>query len=105
MAAFFPGLEGGRYDSLDVVGIHGVGGATGILATGLLASAGATGLFFGNPKQFAIQALVAVVAVIFAFVGTYILLKIINGLVGLRVTQQEEELGLDLSQHNERGYS
>ena len=95
----------GYDDSLDVVGIHGVGGVIGILATGLFASVGATGLFFGNPGQFGIQAVLAVVTVVFCFVGTYIILKIVDVIVGLRVSSEEEELGLDLSQHNERAYS
>ncbi|MGH7255812.1 MAG: ammonium transporter [Nitrospirales bacterium] len=94
----------GYDDSLDVVGIHGVGGILGILATGLFASVGAKGLFFGNPAQFGIQALLALVTVLFCFVGTYVLLKLVDLVVGLRVSTEEEELGLDLSQHNERAY-
>lgn len=95
----------GYDDSLDVVGIHGVGGIIGILAAGLFASVGATGLFYGNPAQFGIQAVTVVVTVVFCFVGTYIILKVVDLLVGLRVTSEDEELGLDLSQHNERAYS
>ena len=95
----------GYDDSLDVVGIHGVGGFTGILATGLLASIGAQGLFFGNPGQFGIQVVLALVTLAFSVIGTYIILKIVDSTVGLRVSAQEEEIGLDLSQHNERGYS
>jgi Amt family ammonium transporter len=100
----------GYDDSLDVVGIHGVGGIVGILATGLFASkalnpAGADGLFFGNPAQMSIQAVTAVAAVLFSFVGTYVVLKIVDGLTGLRVSPEEEATGLDLSQHNERAYS
>lgn len=95
----------GYDDSLDVVGIHGVGGFTGILATGLLASIGAQGLFFGNTSQFAIQAGLAVVALIFSVVGTYIILKFVDVTIGLRVSLEEETLGLDLSQHDERAYS
>ena len=95
----------GYDDSLDVVGIHGVGGVLGILATGLFASAGATGLFYGNPAQFGIQLITVVVSVLFCFVGTYIILKIVDVIVGLRVSSEDEELGLDLSQHNERAYS
>ncbi|MBI4402162.1 MAG: ammonium transporter [Nitrospirae bacterium] len=100
-----------RYDdSLDVVGIHAVGGITGILATGLLASkainpSGADGLFFGNPAQFGIQAMAACAAVLFSFIGTYMILKLVDGLMGLRVSSEEEAIGLDLSQHNERAYS
>lgn len=95
----------GYDDSLDVVGIHGIGGITGILATGLFASVGAKGLFFGNPSQLGIQAITALVTVAFCFVGTYVILKMVDGVVGLRVSAEQEELGLDLSQHNERGYS
>ena len=95
----------GYDDSLDVVGIHGVGGFLGILATGLFASIGATGLFYGNPGQLGIQALAAVASLVFCLVGTYIILKIVDAIVGLRVSSEEEELGLDLSQHNERAYS
>ena len=95
----------GYDDSLDVVGIHGVGGFTGILATGLFASIGAQGLFFGNAGQFGIQVLLAVVTAVFAFVGTYVILKIIDLTIGLRVSSHDEEVGLDLSQHSERAYS
>lgn len=100
----------GYDDSLDVVGIHGVGGTIGILATGLLASkvvnpGGADGLFFGNPTLFGIQVLTVVVTALFSFVGTYLILKLVDRLVGLRITSDEERMGLDLSQHNERAYS
>lgn len=95
----------GYDDSLDVVAIHGVGGFTGILATGLFASIGATGLFFGNAEQFGIQVLLALVTLGFVVVGTYIILKIVDWTVGLRISEQNEEIGLDLSQHNERAYS
>ncbi len=97
-------------DSLDVVGVHGVGGTWGALATGLFASkaindAGADGLFFGNPGLFGIQALTVVVTWVYAFVVTFILLKILDWTMGLRVTEEEEESGLDLSQHSETGYN
>ena len=95
----------GYDDSLDVVGIHGVGGFTGILATGLFASIGAQGLFFGNAGQFGIQVILAVVTVVFALVGTYVILKVIDLTIGLRVSSHDEEVGLDLSQHSERAYS
>ncbi len=100
----------GYDDSLDVVGIHGVGGVVGILAAGLFASktvnpAGADGLFFGNPAQFGIQAVTVLAVAAFSFIGTYVLLKLVDGMVGLRVAPDEESLGLDLSQHNERAYS
>lgn len=95
----------GYDDSLDVVGIHGVGGLTGILATGLFASIGAQGWFFGNPGLFGIQVVLALVTLAFSVIGTYLILKIVDVTVGLRVSAQDEEMGLDLSQHNERAYS
>jgi Amt family ammonium transporter len=95
----------GYDDSLDVVGIHGVGGILGILATGLLASVGVKGLLFGNPGQLGIQALTAAVTALFAFVGTWIILKMIDATVGLRIGAEDEQRGLDLSQHEERAYS
>ncbi|WP_447971211.1 ammonium transporter [Nitrospira sp. M1] len=95
----------GYDDSLDVVGIHGVGGFTGILATGLFASIGAQGLFWGNASQFGIQVLLAVVTLVFALIGTYLILKVIDITIGLRVSSHDEEIGLDLSQHSERAYS
>ena len=100
----------GYDDSLDVVGVHGVGGTWGALATGLFASkavnaAGNNGLFFGNPGQLWVQIVAVVATWIFAFVGTMIILSILKALMGLRVAEEEERMGLDLSQHNERGYS
>ena len=100
-----------RYDdSLDVVGVHGVGGTWGALATGLFASkainpAGNDGLFFGNPSLLAIQALTVLVAWIYSFVVTLVLLKILDRTMGLRVSEEHEINGLDLSQHGEAGYS
>ena len=88
-----------------MVGIHGVGGFTGILATGLFASIGAQGLFFGNTSQFLVQAGLAVTTVFFVLVGTFVILKIVDMTVGLRVSVEDETMGLDLSQHNERAYS
>jgi Amt family ammonium transporter len=100
----------GYDDALDVVGIHGVGGVWGALATGLFASkainaAGADGLFYGNPAQLGIQALAVLISVVFAFAGTFLILKIVDGVMGLRVSNEEERMGLDLSQHEERAYS
>ncbi len=95
----------GYDDSLDVVGIHGVGGFIGILSTGLFASIGATGLFFGNAGLFGIQVILALVTLAFSVIGTYIILKIIDLTMGLRISPQDEEMGLDLSQHSERAYS
>jgi ammonium transporter, Amt family len=100
----------GYDDSLDVVGIHGVGGVLGILATGLFASkainaAGADGFFFGNAGQFGIQAITVCAVALFSMIGTWIILKVVDSVVGLRVSPEDEATGLDLSQHNERAYS
>jgi len=100
----------GYDDALDAFVIHGVGGTWGAIATGLFASkainpAGADGLFFGNPAQLGIQAVAVVGVWVFSFVGTYVLLKAIDAIIGLRVTKEEEVTGLDLSQHNEVAYS
>ncbi len=100
----------GYDDSLDVVGVHGVGGTWGALATGLFASraindAGGNGLFFGNPGQLLVQALSVLVTMVFAFVGSLLLLKIVDAVIGLRVHEEDEVLGLDLSQHDENAYS
>jgi len=100
----------GYDDALDVVGVHGVGGIWGALATGLFAStvwnpAGRNGLFFGNAGQLGVQAIGVVAAVAYSMVITYIILKVIDAMVGLRVTEEEETQGLDLTQHSETGYS
>jgi ammonium transporter, Amt family len=100
----------GYDDSLDVVGVHGVGGTWGALATGLFASkaindAGADGLFFGNPALLGIQVLAVLSTWVYAFGVTFILLKILDWTMGLRVSEEEEENGLDLSQHSETGYN
>ena len=100
----------GYDDSLDAFGIHGIGGTWGALATGLFASkainpGGADGLFFGNPGQLGIQAVAVLTSWVFAFVGTMVILKVIDVMMGLRVTREEEQMGLDLSQHEERAYS
>jgi Amt family ammonium transporter len=100
----------GYDDSLDVVGVHCVGGTWGALATGLFASkvvnpAGNDGLFFGNANQLFIQFISVVATWIIGFVGSLILLKIVDIMVGLRITDEEEAVGLDLSQHNENAYA
>jgi Amt family ammonium transporter len=100
----------GYDDSLDVVGIHGLGGTWGALATGLFASKGinpdgADGLFFGNPAQLGIQFLSVIATMIFAFVMTLIILKVVDRVLGLRVEEEDEERGMDISLHNETGYN
>ncbi|HCU69373.1 MAG TPA: ammonia channel protein, partial [Desulfomicrobium sp.] len=99
----------GYDDSLDVVGIHGIGGIWGALATGLFATkavnaAGADGLFYGNPGQLWIQFVSVVATLAFSFIVTYALLKIVGAITPLRVTEEEEEAGLDVSQHSESAY-
>jgi Amt family ammonium transporter len=96
-------------DALDVWAVHGVGGMWGALATGLFAttavnSAGKDGLLYGNPSLFVSQVVAVIVAVVFSGVMTFIILKIVDAVVGLRVPEQEEVLGLDLSQHGEPAY-
>ena len=100
----------GYDDSLDAFGVHGIGGTWGALATGLFAtkainSAGADGLFYGNPKQLLIQAAAVGVTIIYTFVVTFILLKIVDATMGLRVTEKDESMGLDLTQHHEGAYT
>jgi len=96
-------------DSLDVFACHGAGGMWGTIATGLFASSlinsgGPNGLFYGNPAQLGIQAVAVVIVAAFAFVGTYVLLRLINLVMPLRVSPQDEDAGLDLSQHGEEAY-
>ena len=100
----------GYDDSLDVVGVHGIGGTWGALATGLFASkaineAGADGLFYGNPGQMKAQFIAVLATWVLAFVGTTIILKVLDVAMGLRVSEGEEIQGLDLSQHSESAYA
>jgi Amt family ammonium transporter len=100
----------GYDDSLDAFGVHGVGGILGTLATGFLAQklinpGGADGLLFGNPGAVATQAAGILVTVIYSFVGTIVILKVIDWTIGLRLTAEDEFEGLDLSQHGESGYT
>jgi len=96
-------------DSLDVWGVHGIGGTLGAVATGLFATVavntgGANGLFYGNPAQLGTQ-LIAVAAVwVYAFGVTFVILKVLDKVMGVCVEHEEEEVGLDLSQHGERAY-
>ena len=99
----------GYDDSLDVVGVHGVGGTWGALATGLFATklvndAGGDGLLYGNPKQLGIQFLAVVVTWVLAFVMTAVILKVLDAMMGLRISEEDEQAGLDLSQHSETAY-
>ncbi len=100
----------GLDESLDVWACHGMGGTWGALATGLFAtkmvnSAGADGLFYGNPNQLLVQAIAALVSIAFAFGVTFVITKLLSRFMGLRVTENEEEVGLDISEHGERAYA
>jgi Amt family ammonium transporter len=100
----------GYDDALDVVAVHGIGGLWGALATGLFASTvwnpgGADGLFFGNPKLLGVQAYGAAATIIYSMIVTFIILKVIDVIVGLRVDAEAEVRGLDLAEHSEAGYT
>ncbi len=95
----------GYDDSLDAFGIHGMGGTWGALATGLFASVGAKGVFFGNPGQIWPQIVSIIATWIFAGLLTLILLKLIDITIGLRVSPEEEIIGLDQVLHGESGYN
>jgi Amt family ammonium transporter len=97
-------------DALDVFGVHGIGGMWGALATGIFATvavnaAGKDGLVFGNPGQLGVQAIAVLASVTYSAVMTFVILKLIDVFVGLRVPESEEVLGLDASQHREAAYT
>ena len=95
-------------DTLDVFACHGVGGVWGSIATGLFAIAavnGVNGLFYGNAGQLAAQLIAVAVVAFFAFFGSYVLLRAINVFSPLRVSPEEEDTGLDMSQHGEEAYN
>jgi Amt family ammonium transporter len=96
-------------DALDVWAVHGVGGTIGALATGLFATVavnagGANGLFYGNPDQLRIQAIAVAATWVFSAVMTFLILKVVNIFVPLRVSERDEAMGLDASQHSELAY-
>jgi len=92
-------------DSLDVVGVHGFGGAWGTLATGLFATAGASGLTAGNPNQVGIQAIGIIAVALYCLIATYVIAYFLEKTIGLRVGADEESSGLDKETHGEVGYS
>ncbi|MDD5173696.1 MAG: ammonium transporter [Candidatus Omnitrophica bacterium] len=103
-------LRFGYDDSLDAFGVHGVGGMLGALATGLFAEkivnpAGNNGLFFGNPALLMTQATGVITAAAYAVAVTFILLKVLEATMGLRVEDEEEVIGLDITQHEESAYT
>lgn len=96
-------------DALDVSSVHGVTGIVGSLAIGIAASslinpAGPDGLLYGNPMQLPIQAVGIAVAAVLGFGGTVAIMKVIDKVMGLRVKEEEEDIGLDVTQHAERAY-
>lgn len=94
----------GYDDSLDAFGVHGVGGLWGALATGIFCTIPVTGLIGGSGVQLWKQTVGVAVAIVFSFVGTLIIGLIVKATVGLRVAEQQERDGLDISVHSERGY-
>ncbi|APH39739.1 ammonium transporter [Methanohalophilus halophilus] len=91
-------------ESLDAWAVHGLGGAWGAVATGIFASAtigGVNGLLYGNPAQLLIQMADVVAVILYAFVATFAIAKIIDMTIGLRVSEEEEYVGLDIAQHGE----
>lgn len=100
----------GYDDSLDAFGVHGVGGILGTIGAGFFASkiinpAGSDGLLFGNPHQLLVQGISILTAVVYSFAVTFLLLKLLDLAIGLRVSEEDEMMGLDLSQHEESGYT
>jgi ammonium transporter, Amt family len=108
----------GYDDSLDAFGVHGVGGFTGAMLTGVFANRAVnivykdangaplpSGLIDGNPKQVLNQLIASLIAISLAVVGSFVILKIVDLIVGVRVTGEDEVTGLDLSQHGEEGYN
>ena len=98
----------GLDESLDAWAVHGVGGLWGAIATGIFAVeavGGASGLLQGNVDQVIVQVIGAVAAVVYAFVVTYALARAVDATMGLRVTEDEEYVGLDISQHGEKAYA
>jgi len=95
-------------DTLDVFACHGIGGIWGSIAAGLFASGaiqlGVNGAFFGNPAQLVSQLIAVGVVVPFAFFGSYVLLRVVNVFSPLRVSEEAENAGLDLSEHGEEAY-
>jgi Amt family ammonium transporter len=108
----------GYDDSLDAFGVHGIGGLTGALLTGVFANSAvnavfkdandtvtASGLLEGNPGQVLNQLIGAAIAIALGCVGSYIILKVVDLVVGVRVSGEDEMQGLDITQHGEEGYN
>jgi Amt family ammonium transporter len=107
----------GYDDSLDAFGVHGVAGVIGTLGTGLLAAPfitgpfhmnggpGFSGLFYGNPHALVVQGEATVTAMVWAFAGTLVVMAVVKAWLGLRVSEKDESIGLDITQHNEKAYT
>ncbi len=100
----------GYDDALDAFGVHCVGGIWGALATGLFAtkmvnSAGNDGLFYGNPALFFVQLKAVLITVVYSGIVTVVIYKIVDILMGMRVSPNDEDIGLDLAEHRERAYT
>jgi Amt family ammonium transporter len=100
----------GYDDSLDAFGVHGIGGIVGAISTGFFASilinpGGANGLLYGNGKQVLIQLLAVGVTIVYTFISTFIIYKVIDIVMGVRVSEKHEHMGIDLSQHHESAYT
>ena len=98
----------GYDDSLDAFGVHGVGGTVGALLTGVfarMAIGGADGLVEGNAGQFVNNALGSALTWVFSGVATFVILKIVDAVIGVRVSAGDESIGLDISQHGEEAYN
>jgi Amt family ammonium transporter len=95
-------------DSLDVVAAHGLGGTVGALLTGVFAQKAwngtADGLLFGNPRQLLVQLIAVLATLVFSGIGTFVLLKLVNLLIPFTVSEKDQGLGLDVSQHGEEAY-
>ena len=100
----------GYDDSLDAFGVHGIGGLWGTIATGIFASkamneAGADGLIHGHIGQLKVQLITGLVPFVYAFLASVVLYKVVDAIIGMRVAEQDELIGLDLTQHRESGYT
>lgn len=98
----------GLDESLDAWAVHGMGGLWGAIATGIFATPAVniyTGLLYGNPGQFTAQVIAAAASVVYAFVVTYALARIVDATMGLRVSEDEEYVGLDIAIHGEKAYA
>lgn len=106
-AVFYIKSKFGYDDALDVFGVHGLSGVWGLIATGLFAAPsinGVAGFFYGNPSQLTIQIIAVVATIAYSFTVSYIIGKVLDIVIGLRVDEKEEIRGLDSSLHEESGY-